>query len=238
MAGPKQNKVPFFSSLQVKYAMSYLVIFAVVLVLLNTYPVIASQELLVNSKRDSLKSQAAVMGSALMELETLSADQVSRVMTMLDSTGLDRILVTDPTGLILYDSTQEPQDEQTEEPKEEHYEYALLQEVVSALWGNDVFYSRYEDSKLISTAASPIMYRGVIIGAIYILEVDEAQGTLLVGFPQVKTMPVELYGVIMEYPLTAGPVLSLILIIPTVLILFLMRKYINADNLSQGYGMK
>ena len=184
MAGPKQNKVPFFSSLQVKYAMSYLVIFAVVLVLLNTYPVIASQELLVNSKRDSLKSQAAVMGSALMELETLSADQVSRVMTMLDSTGLDRILVTDPTGLILYDSTQEPQDEQTEEPKEEQYEYALLQEVVSALWGNDVFYSRYEDSKLISTAASPIMYRGVIIGAIYILEVDEAQGTLLLNLQQ------------------------------------------------------
>ena len=184
MAGPKQNKVPFFSSLQVKYAMSYLVIFAVVLVLLNTYPVIASQELLVNSKRDSLKSQAAVMGSALMELETLSADQVSRVMTMLDSTGLDRILVTDPTGLILYDSTQEPQDEQTEEAKEEQYEYALLQEVVSALWGNDVFYSRYEDSKLISTAASPIMYRGVIIGAIYILEVDEAQGTLLLNLQQ------------------------------------------------------
>lgn len=184
MAGPKQNKVPFFSSLQVKYAMSYLVIFAVVLVLLNTYPVIASQELLVNSKRDSLKSQAAVMGSALMELETLSADQVSRVMTMLDSTGLDRILVTDPTGLILYDSTQTTQDEETEEPEEERYEYALFQEVVSALWGNDVFYSRYEDSKLISTAASPIMYRGVIIGAIYILEVDEAQGTLLLNLQQ------------------------------------------------------
>ena len=42
MAGPQQKKpgktVPFFASLQVKYAMSYLVIFAVVLVLLNTYP--------------------------------------------------------------------------------------------------------------------------------------------------------------------------------------------------------
>ena len=38
MAGPQQKKpgktVPFFASLQVKYAMSYLVIFAVVLVLL------------------------------------------------------------------------------------------------------------------------------------------------------------------------------------------------------------
>ena len=184
MAGPKRNKVPFFSSLQVKYAMSYLVIFAVVLVLLNTYPVVASQELLVNSKRDSLKNQAAVMGSALMELETLSADQVSRVMTMLDSMGFDRILVTDPSGLILYDSTQKQKDEEEEQPQEERYAYALFQEVVSALWGNDVFYSRYEDSKLISTAAAPIMYRGVIIGAIYILEVDEAQGTLLLNLQQ------------------------------------------------------
>ena len=183
MAGPKKNQVPFFSSLQVKYAMSYLVIFAVVLVLLNTYPVVASQELLVTSKRDSLKSQAAVMGSALMELETLSADQVSKVMNMLDSMGLDRILVTDPAGLILYDSTRK-NDREGEEATEERYEYALFQEIVSALWGNDVFYSRYEDSKLISTAASPIMYRGVIIGAIYVLEVDEAQGTLLLNLQQ------------------------------------------------------
>ena len=58
----KKNKVPFFASLQVKYALSYFVIFAVVLVLLNTYPLMASQELLFTSKRDSLKSQTAVMG--------------------------------------------------------------------------------------------------------------------------------------------------------------------------------
>ena len=187
MAGRKQNKVPFFASLQMKYAMSYLVIFAVVLVLLNTYPVVASQELLVTSKRDSLKSQAAVMGSALMELETLSADQVARVMNMLDNMGLDRILVTDPAGLILYDSTQDPPKEEEgeeESGEEQTYQYALFQEVVSALWGNDVFYSRYENSKLISTAACPIMYRGVIIGAIYVLEIDEAQGTLLLNLQQ------------------------------------------------------
>ena len=69
MASPKaeakKKQVPFFASLQVKYAMSYLAIFAVVLVLLNTYPVIASQDLLFTSKRDSLKSQTAVMASAL-----------------------------------------------------------------------------------------------------------------------------------------------------------------------------
>lgn len=183
--GNEKKKVPFFSSLQAKYAMSYLVIFAAVLVLLNTYPVIASQDLLFSSKRDSLKSQTAVMASALMELESLSADQVGRVMNLLDSMGLDRILVTDPAGLVLYDSTAERDEgEEEEEDGPPVYRYALFQEVVSALRGNDVFYSEYENSCFISTAASPIIYRGVVIGAIYILEIDEAQGALLLSLQQ------------------------------------------------------
>ena len=190
MAAPKRNKVPFFSSLQTKYALSYLAIFAVVLLLLNTYPVLASQDLLFASKRDSLKSQTAVMSSALMELETLTADQVTRVMSMLDSMGLDRILVTDPSGLVLYDSTQAESGDGTDgeesaPPEEEPQDqYALYQEVVYALEGNDVFFSRYADSCFISTAASPIVYRGMVIGSIYILELDEAQGELLLSLQQ------------------------------------------------------
>ena len=180
-----KNKVPFFASLQVKYALSYLVIFAVVLVLLNTYPLVASQDLLFASKRDSLKSQTAVMASALMELESLSADQVARVMNMLDSMGLKRILVTDPAGLILYDSTRQPQEGEAPPPEETpEYRYALYQEVVSALRGSDVFYSRYSHRVFTSTAAMPIVYRGMIIGSIYILEVDQAQGELLDSLQQ------------------------------------------------------
>ena len=202
MAAPKREKVPFFSSLQTKYALSYLVIFAVVLVLLNTYPVLASQDLLFASKRDSLKSQAAVMSSALMELETLSADQVTRVMNMLDTMGLDRVLVTDPAGLVLYDSTrageEEPEgDAPPEEAEEEpEYRYALLQEVVYALRGNDVTYSRYADSCFISTAAAPIVYRGMVIGSIYILELDKAQGELLLSLQQnLRTISLVIAGV-------------------------------------------
>ncbi|NBI09169.1 sensor histidine kinase [Colidextribacter sp. OB.20] len=169
-----------------KYAMSYLVIFAVVLVLLNTYPVAASQDLLFTSKRDSLKSQTAVMASALMELESLSADQVARVMNMLDSMGLTRILVTDPAGLVLYDSNRPAADEpaEGEEPPPPEYRYALYQEVVSALRGSDVFYSRYNDRVFTSTAAMPIVYRGMVIGSIYILEIDSAQGELLFSLQQ------------------------------------------------------
>ena len=182
-----QKKTPFFQSLQGKYAMSYLVIFAVVLILLNTYPLIASQDLLFKSKKDSLSSQAAVMASALMELETLSSDQVVRVMNMLDNMGLNRIVVTDPTGLILYDSQLDISDkdkEQNQEAGEPTYRYALYREVVTALHGNDVSYSRYENKAFISTAACPIVYRGMIIGSIYILEVDGAQGELLFNLQQ------------------------------------------------------
>lgn len=176
MNSQKYKKIPFFASLQVKYASSYLVIFAVVLVLLNTYPILASQDLLFGSKRDALKSQAAVVGSALMELETLSAEQVERVMTLLNITGLERVLVTDPAGLILYDSAQP---EQTQD-----YQYALLQEVVLALRGYDVFHSAYENQRFISTAASPIIYRGMTIGAIYLYESDQTQGELLLALQQ------------------------------------------------------
>jgi len=173
----QSDKIPFFASLQAKYAFSYLTIFAVVLVLLNTYPILASQDLLFGSKRDALKGQAAVMSSALMELEALSPEQVERVMTLLNITGLERVLVTDPAGLILYDSAQPDRPEDT-------YQYALLQEVVTALRGYDVFHSAYQDQSFISTAASPIIYRGMTIGAIYLYEADQTQGALLRALQQ------------------------------------------------------
>ena len=185
----KRGRVPFFSSIQMKYAMSYLAIVSVVLILLNTYPVLASQDLLFGSKRDSLKSQAAVMASALMELELLTSDQVERVMTMLDSSGLTRVVVTDPAGLILYDSTQ-PREKRgetaetapvQEEPEEPQYRYALYQEVVLALGGNDVTCSEFSSQVFHSTAAVPIVYRNMTIGCVYICEEDAVQGALLLN---------------------------------------------------------
>ena len=179
----KRKGVPFFSSLQLKYAMSYLAIFAVVLVLMNTYPLLASQDLLFGSKRDAMKGQAAVIASALMELESLSAEQVERVMNMLDNTGLSRVLVTDPAGLILYDSLAQPIGQTGREGGGETpvYRYALDREIVQALQGQDVFYSKYRDTLFASSAAMPIVYRGMTIGCICVYEEDAAQGELLLS---------------------------------------------------------
>ena len=160
-------------SIQWKYVFTYVVVIAAVLVLLNTYPVRASQNLVMQqSKKAALQSQTAVMASALMELESLSTDQVSRVLTVLGDMGLDRILVTDPAGVVLYDST-------LPEGAEETVRYALFQEITAALQGKDVFRSIYRDGVISSCAAEPVVYRNVTIGAIYIHETDAAQGALL-----------------------------------------------------------
>ncbi len=183
--GGGQRRTPFFSRLQIKYAMSYLAILGAVLILLNTYPLIAAQNLIFTSKRDSLRSQASVMASALMELESLNSDQVSRVMTMLDSAGLSHILVTDPGGRILYDSSASaPEEGEEDEEQPQQEQYALLQEVVLALENNNVVFSQYQDGCFLSTAACPIVYRGMIIGAIYLSEEDADQGALLMNLQQ------------------------------------------------------
>ncbi len=85
----------------------------------------------------------------------------------------------------------------------------------------------------------PMAWPGIAVAAMFafIASLGENQGTLLVGLPTYRTMTVEMYGVILDYPATAGAVFALILIIPNLLLLLLMRKYVGADTLSKGYKM-
>jgi signal transduction histidine kinase len=58
-------------------------------------------------------------------------------------------------------------------------QYALFQEAVLALRGKDVFQSVYEGGAFCSGAASPVVYRNAIIGAVYLYEYDNQQGMVL-----------------------------------------------------------
>lgn len=85
----------------------------------------------------------------------------------------------------------------------------------------------------------PMARPGIIVAALYtfLASMEEAQGSLLIGMPNVKTMPSELYGIIMSFPDTAGSVFAVILLIPSIIAIVLFRKYLSADALSSGLKM-
>ena len=165
------QKVSFFHSLQTKYALTYILVIGAVLILLNTYPILASQDLVFQSKQASLQSQALVLSSSLGVSDTLTAEGVEQAMEVLRDETLTRILVTDAAGLILYDSAGEA----------DLYRYALFGEIRGALSGQDVSRTEFRNGAFSTRAAAPITYRSMTIGAVYLYEVDAGQGALLLG---------------------------------------------------------
>ena len=166
-----QGRVPLIHSVQFKFTVSYILIIVAVLLVMNTYPLVASQELVFKTKQTALQNEAAVVAGNLAPLETLTSEGVDQIMEVLGESNLNRVLVTDPAGLILYDSENETGPGQ----------YALFQEIVLALDGMDVFQSAFQNGAFRSSAASPIVYRNVTIGAVYLYEYDSQQGLLLTG---------------------------------------------------------
>lgn len=85
----------------------------------------------------------------------------------------------------------------------------------------------------------PMAWPGIAVAAMFafIASLGENQGTLMVGLPNYRTMPVEMYGVILDYPATAGAVFALILMIPNIILLVAMRKYVGPETLSKGFKM-
>ncbi|WP_143321838.1 ABC transporter permease subunit [Clostridium sp. HBUAS56010] len=85
----------------------------------------------------------------------------------------------------------------------------------------------------------PMAWPGIVVASLYTFlgSMEEAQGTLLIGLPNIHTMPSELYGIIMSFPETAGAVFSVILLIPSIVLLIVFRKYLSAETLSDGLKM-
>ena len=63
----------------------------------------------------------------------------------------------------------------------------------------------------------PMAMPGIAVATLYTFlgSMEEAQGTLLVGMGRITTMPVEMYGIIMDYPGQAGAVFGVLLMIPS-----------------------
>jgi putative spermidine/putrescine transport system permease protein len=86
----------------------------------------------------------------------------------------------------------------------------------------------------------PLAAPGIMVACVFtfLQSMEEAQGTLLVGVPNYKTIPVVMYGIIFDYPSTAGAVFAVILVLPTIVLLTIFRRFAGADALAAGFKQK
>jgi putative spermidine/putrescine transport system permease protein len=86
----------------------------------------------------------------------------------------------------------------------------------------------------------PLALPGILVALIlaFLAAFDEAQGTFLVGAPTYITMPVEMYTLVSDYPHQAAAVFSIVLSIPSFVLLLLVRKYIIGGSLAAGFHLK
>jgi putative spermidine/putrescine transport system permease protein len=86
----------------------------------------------------------------------------------------------------------------------------------------------------------PMALPGIIVAVImsFLASFDEAQGTYLVGAPVFYTMPTEMYSMVLNYPRQVAAVFSILLSIPSVVLLLLVRKHVMGGQLAEGFQIR
>jgi putative spermidine/putrescine transport system permease protein len=86
----------------------------------------------------------------------------------------------------------------------------------------------------------PLAAPGILVAIIlsFLAAFDEAQGTYLVGAPQINTMPTEMYNLISHYPPQVSAVFSILLSIPSVLLMLAVRKHVMGGALAEGFQLR
>lgn len=81
---------------------------------------------------------------------------------------------------------------------------------------------------------------GILVGVVmaFLASFDEAQGTYLVGAPDILTMPTEMYTLVLNYPKQVAAVFSILLSIPSVVLLLAVRKHVMGGQLAEGFQLK
>ncbi|MGM9584348.1 MAG: sensor histidine kinase [Faecousia sp.] len=157
-----------YGKTQFRYAMTYVVITSVVLLVLNIYCSIACQNLFYESKRSGMIEKCLLASDEISALEVLNTSTVTAVVGQIESLKVTRLLVTDQAGCTLYDSASSAVGT-----------YALFPEIRAAIEGNDVCSWRYRNGVIDSRAATPIIYYGTIVGCVYMTDYDATQGALI-----------------------------------------------------------
>jgi len=103
-------------------------------------------------------------------LGVLNYQTISDALSTAELGETSRIIVTDRSGMTVYDSAID---------HEPTAHFALLPEIVQALKGNDIFTWNYKNSQMQSRTAIPVYSFGQLTGCVYMMEYDNEQGLLI-----------------------------------------------------------
>lgn len=153
-------------SIRFKFLLFISAILAILLIILNTYPIISSRDTIFQEKRNALSGQASVVSSALGGLDRLSQEGVADVFRFLDLSSIDRVVVIDSRGTIVYDDGQTPPD---------------LEDLLTALTGKSVFRSDFSNSIFTSSIAVPVGTQAAMVGAVALFNYDTERADILLS---------------------------------------------------------
>ncbi len=142
------------------------------LLLINTYPVLAMRNVVFADKQQSMTATATVISSALAGLDVLTTENVEPVLDLLNVSESNHILVTDERKIVIYDTWGENQGTSLA---------AVFGDLSKVFGGLLVFDSRYDGDTFTSEVCAPVMAGGNIIGSVYLIEKDREQADMISG---------------------------------------------------------
>ncbi len=168
-----ESKKPTFrayTSAQVRYAATYVIITLIVLVFLNVYCAQATEKLFYQSKLTTLQERARLTADEIAATGRINRYTASGIISRTGSR-LSRVTVTDEDGSILYDTVRT-----TDRPE------AVPAEIKELLTEKeDVFTWYYSKGEMQAAIAVPIYLDSHIVGCVYMLEIDRYDGNLLLS---------------------------------------------------------
>ena len=153
-----------------RFALTFVLITGIVLLFLNIYCSKFSRQLFYESKQSATIEKVQLAANEIGSLDVLTPSSIATAISKMSHLSFDQLVVTDITGLIIYDSISDSQQET---------QYATFFQVNTALQGNRVFTCNYSAGSMCSEAAIPIVSFNTISGCVYIMEVDTELGNLL-----------------------------------------------------------
>lgn len=160
----------FWDSLLLRIVLLILLLTLVLLAIQAISPIKTTEDMIFAYKQSLILGKAETIASSLNNNLVLTGEGAEEVISVLGSSDVGQIVVTDAEGTVLFSTNTGAT------PIER---CALYPEVLSALRGNDAFRCVYSADAFESYGAIPIMVGNVITGCVYVAEVDREQAMLI-----------------------------------------------------------